>query len=376
MIYFDSTATTHARQEVIDAYLKVNSTYWHNPSSAYTLGVKASQLLAKTIDVFKETLNLKDFDVLFTHSATEANNIAIKGVCDKYIGEKMRIITTQIEHPSVYNVFKHYEELGFDVKYLSVDEYGLINLDELKSLMTKNTILVSIMKVNNIVGTIEPIIDALKIVRDFPRCKFHTDLVQAVGKISLGNLNDFDLMTISSHKIEGLKGTAALLKKKNLELTKVLNGADQQLGLVPGTIDLAGAVAMTKALKLAISEQKESLDKVTILHDYLIEELKKLDGITINSNEYCSKYIISFSYEPYKAETLLHFLEAKDIYVSVGSACAAHKETPERTIFAMFKDQKRALSSIRVSLSKHTTKEDINELIKELKEFKKVRKNV
>ena len=376
MIYFDATATTKPRQEVIDTYLKVSADYWHNSSSAYLAGVKANELLLKSQEVVKRVLNIDDFDVLFVQNATEANNLAIKGICDRYIGSKKRIITTAIEHPSVYNVFKHYEELGFDVKYLSVDQNGIIDLEELKSFINDETILVSIMKVNNIVGSIQPLAEALKIVKQKERIKFHTDLVQAVGKIPLGDLSGFDFMTISAHKIEGLKGTALLLKKKNIYPEKVLHGASQQLGLVPGTVDVAGAVAAVKAVKLAIEEQSSSLAKVTLLHDYLVEELTKIEGITLNSNGHCSKYIVSFSYEPYKAETLLHFLEAKDICVSVGSACSAKKETPERTLLAMFNDQKRAISSIRISLSKRTTLDEVKELIAQLKEFKKVRKNV
>ncbi len=377
MIYFDSTATTKPRQEVIDTYMKVIQNYWENPSSIYLPSVKANMLFEKARASLLSTLSLNNHEVIFTSNATEANNLAIKGICNNYLFQNMRVITSKIEHPSVYNCMKSLEDLGFDVVYLDVNEYGIVDLNQLKEAMNKDTVLVSIMYVNNIIGTIEPIDQIIDIVKAYPRCKLHVDMVQAVGKIKLtGNLSSIDLISISSHKLEGLKGTAALIKKKNINLAKLIVGSDQQEGLKPGTIDLAGAAAMTKAVQLAFNEQEESYNKVKELRNHLVNELKPLEGITLNSNDYCSPFIVSFSYSGYKAETLLHYLEAHHIYVSVGSACAAQKETPERTILETTKNKDRALSSIRISLSKHNTKDDIDLLIDNLKEFKRSRKNV
>ena len=376
MIYFDSTATTKPRQEVLDTYLKVVQNYWENPSSIYLPSVKANALFEKSKEVILKALNLKNHEIIFTSNATEANNLAIQGIVNNYYGKGFRIITSKIEHPSVYNLYKELETKGFDVKYLDVDEKGIVDLKQLENLMNKDTLIVSIMYVNNIIGTIEPINEIIKIVKQYPRCKLHVDMVQALGKVNLIDLNDIDLMTISSHKIEGIKGVACLIKKKNLNLTKVLIGSNQQEGIKPGTIDTAGAASMAKAVQLALNEQNESFKYVKALRDNLISELEKIDEIKINSNDLCSPFIVSISYYGYKAETLLHYLEEKEIYVSVGSACAAQKETPERTILETTKDLKRATSSIRISLSHLNTIDDINKLIYYLKEFKRRRKNV
>lgn len=375
MIYFDWTATTKPRKEVIDIYNKVIDMYWANPSSAYTLGLKASQLFDKAKENLKEALKVKDkdYDVLYTANATEANNLAIFGICNNYLKEanKYRIITTKIEHPSVYNIYKRLENLGFDCIYLDVDNNGLIDLNQLREVINKDTLLVSIMYVNNVIGTIEPINEVIDILKDYPRCKLHIDAVQAIGKIDIDvDLNKVDLITISSHKLEGLKGTATLIYKKNINITPHLHGASQQQGLVPGTIDLAGAVACTKAITLAIQEAKNHQEMINKLYNHLIERLKEIDIIELNSNTFrSSKSIVSIYVKNHRAETVMHYLESKDIYVSISSACSSKLKTIDRTLYAITKDNDRSISSIRISLSYHNTISEIDTLVNTLKEY-------
>ena len=371
MIYFDSTATTKPSPEIIDLYNKIISTYWANPSSKYKIALSASNLYDKAKDHILNTFNLSNHECLFTSNATEANNLAIYGICNKYLGENKRIITTLIEHPSVYNVYKDLEKKGFDVVYLSVDKDGLINLEELKKALNKDTILVSIMWVNNIIGTIEPIGDVIEILKDYPRCKLHVDSVQAVGKIKLdAPLDNIDLITISAHKLEGLKGTAVLLYHKKLELSNHLVGAEQQKGLKPGTMDLAGAICCAKAITNAYINQPRHLEKVEILYNHLIKKLKELNNVYLNSSlTNSSKYIINIYIKGIRAETILHYLESLDIYVSIGSACNSKSMKQERAILYTTKDEDRTISSIRISLSHHNTIEEIDILIKALKDY-------
>ena len=370
MYYFDSTATTKPLKEVLDAYNLVCDKYWANASSAYTLGLKSNSLYLEAKEQVLNTLNLTNKEVLFTSGATEANNLAIYGICDKYLKEPKRVITSKIEHPSVYNVFQKLEALGFDVIYLDVDSQGIIDINELKQAMNKDTVLVSIMWVNNIVGSIEPIEEVISVVKNYPRCHLHIDAVQGIGKLSPKfSLNDVDLLTLSFHKLEGLKGSGALIYNKSINMMPHIQGADQQLGIKPGTIPLALIVSGAKALKIAIAKSSQNEATVLELNNYLREQIKQVSNIIINSSQNASPYILNISLKGVNAETVMHYLEARDIYVSIGSACGSKTKKPEKTILAMTKDMSIATSSIRISLSYHNTKAEIDYLIEALKAF-------
>lgn len=371
MIYFDWTATTKPLKEILDIYHKVQSEYWYNPSSPYTLGLKASNLLDNSINVVKETLNLKNHNVIFTSGATEGNNLAIYGIANNFLNTNKKIITTRIEHPSVLKPFQDLETKGFEVVYLDVDSNGTINLKQLETELNSETILVSIMWVNNIVGAIEPIKEVINLVKKCPRCKLHVDATQGIGKIKPNfDFNEIDLVTMSSHKIEGIKGTGILLSKTNLNINPLLNGSGQQLGIKPGTIDLAGAVTSAKALKLAIQNQKEHFEFVLELQKYLLNKLNTIEGIYINNpinNQ--SPFINNISIVEHNSETVMHYLESKDIFVAIGSACNSKTKKPEKTVFSITNDELRATTSIRISLSYHNTKEEIDLLINALKSY-------
>ena len=238
MLYFDQTATTKPNQEVLDVYMQTSIKCWYNASSNYVLGTKSKQLFDKASILALNSLGVTNKKVVFTSGATEANNLAIYGICNKYLGTKKRIITTKIEHPSVMSCFEDLASKGFEVIYLNVDHNGLIDLNELNSAINSDTVLVSIMWVNNIIGVIEPIKEIIEIVKKYPRTKLHIDAVQGFSKLKNDfSFDDVDLITISAHKIHGLKGTGALFINKNLDLVAPLKGATQQEGLKPGTID-------------------------------------------------------------------------------------------------------------------------------------------
>lgn len=369
MIYLDSTATTKPNEEIIKTYQKVLSDFWYNPSSPYTLGLKTNNLYLDSINRIKTCLNTPNHNIIFTQSATTANNLGIFGICNNYQNKGMKVITSKIEHPSVFNPFKSLEEKGFNVVYLDVNRFGIIDIEQLKKELDSSTILVSIMWVNNIIGTIEPINDVINIVKDYPRCKLHVDLVQGFSKIKPNfSFKDIDLFTISMHKIEGLKGCGILGFKENINLSNHLIGSSQQFGINPGTMDLAHAVCAAKTIRLALEDNQ--FDYVKSLNSYLRNKLSEIKDIYINSPEDCvSPYILNISIPKFNAETIMHALEQKEIYVAVGSACNSKIKKPERTVLAVTKDELLSTTSIRISLSKYIKTMDLDILVNELNNF-------
>lgn len=370
MIYFDNASTTKPHQAILDLYSRVNTEYWFNESSAHHLGVTCRTLLTKANDSICRTLNLTNKKVIFTGSATEANNLAIYGICKPYINQGMHIITSKIEHPSVLSCFKDLEKLGFNVTYLDVDQNGVIDLKQLEESITKNTILISIMWVNNIVGSIQPINKIIEIVKKHPRIKLHSDLVQGITKLKLDfNLNDLDFFTFTAHKIHGLKGTGALVCNDQLKIEQITKGGHQQDNLRGGTVDVAGAVCLAKALEIANNKQQENYNYVKNLYNMLFDKLAKVDFVKINSiKEGNSPYVLSFSLNNLKGETFMHYLEQSGIFLGFGSACNAKTKQLEPTIMSMFNDPVRASNTVRISLSENNTIEEIDIFMKKLLE--------
>lgn len=372
MIYFDSTATTKPLVEVIDAYNKINSAYWFNPSSMYNASNMAKTLIDKASLSIKQTLKLNNKNIIYTSGATEANNLAIMGICTPYINKNKHIITTYIEHPSVYNVFKHLETLGFSITYLKC-ENGSVLLDELKAALTKDTVLVSIMWVNNIIGSINPIKEIIDIVKNNSHAKLHIDAVQGIAKIKNDfDFNDIDMFSMTFHKIEGLKGIGALVLNQNIKLSNLMYGGHQQDSLRPGTMDTALIVSSSKALRIAYENLDSHYNYVKNLYDYLINKLEKINYIKINKkNALHSPYVVSISFDNIKGETVMHTLEKDEIFVGVGSACNEKVATTERAVDAITSDIKRSTNMIRISLSHLNTKKEIDILINKIEELGK-----
>ncbi len=371
MIYLDSTATTPVSDEVLKAYEEVATKCWYNASSIYKVGLQANQLFEKAEKVCLDALGVTNKKIVFTSGATEANNLAIYGVCNNYLNQNKKIITTSIEHPSVLSCFNDLEKKGFKVVYLDVLENGQINLETLKKEIDNDTILVSIMWVNNIIGAIQPIDKVIEIVRKYPRVKLHVDAVQGLAKLKPHfSFNDVDMFTMSAHKINGLKGTGALFYQSNINLNAPLKGSMQQDGLKPGTINVAGSVACAKAIQIATKNMDEHFTYVKELNDYFRDLVKENPDIIINSPSFSySPYIINISILNINSETMLHIFEKHEIYLSAGSACNSKQKTPERTVLAVTNNKERALSSIRISFSYLNTKEEIDTLVKVLEEI-------
>ncbi len=371
MIYFDNASTTKPNPAIIDLYTKINHGYWYNESSTHQLGITSKTLLDRAITSICRTLNLKNKKIVFTGSATEANNLAIYGICKQYVNQNNHIITSKVEHPSVLECFQDLEKQGFNVTYLDVDENGIVDLEMLKNSLTKDTILVSIMWVNNIIGSVQPIKKIKEILKDYPRVKFHSDLVQGITKLVPDfDLNDLDLATFTAHKLHGLKGTAVLILNDKINLEKITKGGHQQNNMRGGTVDVAGAVCLAKTLEYENSKIDERLKIVNKLYNYLIDELSKLPYIIINNSkkEY-SPYVLNFSLKSLKGETFMHYMEQYQIYLGYGSACNAKTKALENTLMAVYNDSLRASNAVRISLSADNTTNEVEYFIQRLKEI-------
>lgn len=373
MIYFDNASTTKPNQTIIELYNKINNEYWYNESSTHKLGVTSKTLVERANQVIMNTLNLKNKKIIYTGSATEANNLAIYGICEKYINQGKHIITSKIEHPSVLECFKDLENKGFNVTYLDADENGIIDLNMLKNSLTKDTILVSIMWVNNIIGSIQPIKKIKQILKDYPRIKFHSDLVQGITKIVPDfDFNDLDLFTFTAHKLHGLKGTAVLVLNDKIDLEKINKGGHQQYNLRGGTMDVAGAVCLAKTLEIENESVNRRFLYIKNIYDYLVCELKKISFIDINSPQVNnSPYVLNFSFKALKGETFMHYMEAYSIYLGYGSACNAKTKALENTLVAVFNDFKRASNAVRISLDENNTIDEAKYFIEKLKEMER-----
>ena len=374
MIYLDNASTTIIEKEVLDSYQALLSAYYANPSSSHKLGVQTNALQNKAREMILKLLNLNGYEVIFTSGATESNNLLLRGLAFAYQNRGKHIITSSVEHPSILNTCKQLEELhGFKVTYLGVNEDGTIDLEELKSSIQKDTILVSLMLVNNETGAINPLKEVKNILKDYPQVVLHSDAVQGFSKIKF-DFNNVDAFTLSSHKIHGLKGSGALIKRKSIRLVSQLTGGNQEDGYRSGTSNFPVNVTLAKTIRLALEKQDENYKKVKVLHNYLFDELENNDQILINSTRNGSPYIFNLSLKDKKGPVIAQALNNEDIYVSTVSACSNKTEPKSKVIYAMFNDDNRAKSSLRISFSKDTTLKEVeifkNALIKILSSVK------
>ena len=365
-IYLDHASTTKVDQEVLDVYTNAVSASFANPSSVHLLGQQALRELDKCRESILRLLNLNDHQVIFLSGATEANNLAIKGVCLKYQNRGKHIVTSIYEHPSVLEAFKQLEtEFDFEVSYLYPNESGVITVDTVKSAIRKDTIFVSIMAVNNEIGVVNPIEDIAKVLKEFPKVIFHTDACQAVGKMNKSiNFKDVDLITLSSHKIHGPVGTGALLKRKKIELLSLNSGGGQEYNFRSGTNDLAGALAFKKALEISLKEQSARFNHVKELSEIIIDYLAKhKSDFELNSTEPINPYIINFSSINKKGSVIVEALSNYGVMVSSVSACHSSKEKGSYVVKSLGKSDKAVMNTIRVSLDYTNTKEEILEFL-------------
>jgi len=364
MIYFDNSATTKPYPEVLDTFVKVAGQFFGNPSSIHHLGLQAEKLLSQAREQVASLLKVDPEEIIFTSGGTEGNNFVLKGVAQSYKNRGKHIITTSIEHPSVQNVCEQLKAEGYTITYLPVDKNGQIRLSDLQNALTDETILVSIMHVNNEVGAIQPIKEIGQLLAKFPKVFFHVDYVQGAAKVPLDFHSCFiDFATISSHKFHGLKGTGAIYKRKGIKINPLLAGGGQEADFRSGTENIAGIVAMAKALRLAMAESESKQNELFAIRDYLISELDKIEDVSINTPKIAAPHIVNFSVEGFKAEVLVHEIEKNQLYLSTTSACSSKTDEPSQTILAMGLGESRASSSLRISLSYSNTMEEAKKAV-------------
>lgn len=369
MIYLDNSATTQPYKEVAEAYMKVATSFFGNPSSLHSLGMQAENLMIEARNRIAELLEVEAQEIIFTSGGTEGNSLAIKGTAYARGSHGKHVITSQVEHPSVLESFRQLEREGFEVTYLPVTEEGRVEPDDVSRALRPDTILVSLIHVNNEVGTIQPIEEIGKRLAGHPKVYYHVDHVQGITKVPLNvKASNVDLCTCSAHKFHGMKGTGFLYVRKGLQLTPLFQGGQQEGQIRAGTENVAGVVAMAKALRMSVEQQDQKLAKLVQQNKQVRAALHEIEGVYVNSPENCNAapHIINFSVPGIKPEVLVQSLSAKQIYVSTKSACSSKLNAPSQILTAMGFGEDRASAGIRVSLSFETTDAEIATLNKEL----------
>ena len=372
IIYLDNASKTIPYNEVVEKYNEVTTSYFANPASIHTLGNRANRLLEKTKEEMLSLFKLNNHQVIFTSSATESNNLAIKGYALKYQNRGKHLIVSSYEHPSVLEAVKQLEDnFGFEISYIEPDSSGVISVQKVEESIRKDTILVSIMAVNNEIGSINPIEEIANLLAKYPKIVFHVDACQAVGKMKQEiNYKNVDMFTISAHKVGGIIGTAALIKKKNLELLPLLSGGGQEYGLRSSTVNLAGSVAFLESLKISLKKDKEHYDAVSILANHFLDGLKEMeDYFELNTPSEINPYIINFSSKNKKSSVIVEALGNAGIMVSSTSACHSSKQKGSYVVKAIGKSDNIANNTIRVSFAYTNTIEEVDALLLNLKKI-------
>ncbi|MDK9865576.1 MULTISPECIES: cysteine desulfurase family protein [Staphylococcus] len=359
MIYLDNAATTKPNQDVLDTYVKVNQSLYFNPNSPHQAGLQADQLLQQTKKQIKDLFNLDEkFDIVFTSGATESNNMALKGVAYKKKAFANEIITSVLEHPSVLEVVRSLETEGFIIKYVDVTDEGQIDLDHLKTLMSDDVAIVTCMHVNNIMGQIQPIEEAAKIVHQYPKAHFHVDAVQAIGKVPLC-FEGVDTLSLSGHKFHGLKGQGILFVRNIHQLEPIIHGGGQEYGVRSGTVNLPMDIAIVKAMKAAVNHTTELNHALSEFNADLCQFLTGFHGIKLNSPQNSAPHILNVGLPGVKGEVLVNAFSKHSIMLSTTSACSSKKASLNEVLLAMNIPRKQIEGSIRISMGANTTQEDI-----------------
>lgn len=371
MLYLDYAATTPPYEEVIDTIAEVMKVHYGNPSSIHGLGVQAEKLLNGAKEVIGLALGVKPDHIICTSGGTESNNLAIRGAAYNYQNRGKHLITTQIEHPSVKEVFAQLEREGFRVTYLPVNRHGSIELETLKAAISEDTILVSIMHVNNEVGTIQPIKAIGDLLAQYPKVLFHVDAVQSVAKLPFSPKEwGVDLCSVSAHKFRGPKGAGFLYRREGVVLRPILLGGGQENGLRSGTENVPLIVGMAKALRISMQELPAKVEHKYKLRRLLASGINAIPELTLTGsdvNEEMAPHIVHFAFAGMKAEVVVHALEQRGIYISTKSACASEESDPSSVMLALGCTREQAVSGLRVSFSDEHTESDIEKFLAALR---------
>jgi len=361
MIYLDYSATTPISYDVLDSYNKASREFMGNPNSIHALGVKSKVLLNSATRQICDLLNIQENELIYTSGATEANNMAIKGVAFSYANKGKHIIVSKLEHPSIYKICEFLETQGYEISYVNNDKEGLIDFEDLKNKIREDTILVSICAVNSEVGIRQPLKTIKQIIKkENPNTIFHSDITQAIGKVTV-NLYDVDMASMSGHKIFGPKGIGFLYKKDNVKMIPLIHGSGKFGDLRGGTPPLPLIVALSKAIRIALTDIEKREEHVALLNDKICKELGKYNDVVINKTKYSIPHILNISLLNIKPETFIHAMEEDEVYISTNTACSSGDLSS--SVMAIYEDRKRATSTIRISLSYVTTNEEVSKFL-------------
>ncbi len=363
-IYLDNSATTQCYESVGDLVRKVMCEDYGNPSSMHAKGVSAEKYIKEAKERLAKILKVQEKEIFFTSGGTESDNLALIGAAKANHRAGKHLITSGIEHPAIINTMRHLEEEGFRVTFLPVDKYGRIKLDALKEALCEDTILVSVMYVNNEVGSVQPIQEAASIVKAYNKdILFHVDAVQGFGKYHIYPKKlKVDMCSISGHKIHGPKGTGALYIGSHVKIKPIVFGGEQQKNVRSGTENVPGIAGLGLAAKTIYTNLNEKVEKMRELKQHFIEGVTKIPDTTIHGlyDETSAPHIISVGFAGIRSEVLLHSLEDKGIYVSSGSACASNHPQISGVLKGIGAKQEFLDATLRFSMSEFTTLEEID----------------
>lgn len=366
LIYFDNSATTSIHRLALDAYVKTSQTIMGNPSSLHRLGTQANRLLQEARKQIAGLLDVHTDEIVFTSGGTEGNNYIIKGTAYEKQNFGKHIILSAIEHPSVSETCQQLAAQGFEISVAPVDSQGFVKIDELKKLIRKDTILVSIMAVNNEVGSVQPIQAISELLAAFPKIHFHVDSVQAIGQIPLSDFltERVDFATFSAHKFHGPRGVGFIYKKQGRKIMPLLAGGGQEQNQRSSTENLPAIVAMAKALRLKLDQQAQKMAKVAKLKDSLKSALVAYPEVVVFSGaDHFAPHILCFALKGIRGEVLVHALEEKEIFISTTSACSSRKKMASSTLHAMNVEDKIAKCAVRISLDESNTMAEVEQFL-------------
>ncbi|WP_283678596.1 cysteine desulfurase family protein [Lentilactobacillus sp. Marseille-Q4993] len=367
MIYFDNSATTQALPEVVDTYDKVSKSIWGNPSSLHNFGEKAFNLLEQSRKQIADLLHVNADEIYFTSGGTEGDNWVLKGTAIEKREYGKHLITTSVEHPAIHNSMEQLKQLGFDVTYLSVDDEGRIDPEELKQAIRPDTTLVSVMAVNNEIGTIQPLKEVADILRDHPKIHFHVDAVQGIGKgIQDLIMNDrVDFVTFSGHKFHAPRGTGFIYAKRGRRIAPLMNGGGQEKNQRSGTENVPAIAAMAKALRLLLDKESKANQMEREIKQLISDHIQKFDKIVpfSKNTDGFAPHILCFAITGVRGETIVHAFEEHGIYISTTSACSSKKHLASSTLTAMNVPENVSTSAVRISLGDQNTVAEAHEFI-------------
>ncbi len=365
MIYFDNSATTKAAPEVVDTYDKVSHQIWGNPSSLHQFGEQAFNLLEQSRKQIADLLGASQSEILFTSGGTEGDNWVVKGTAIEKRAFGNHLITTAVEHPAIHNSMEQLKQLGYEVTYLPVDEHGRISIADLKKAIRPTTILVSVMAVNNEIGTIQPLKEVADVLKDYPKIHFHIDAVQGIGKgIQDMIMNDrVDFVTFSGHKFHAPRGIGFIYARRGRKIAPLLTGGGQERNLRSGTENLPAIAAMAKALRLLLDNEPTKVDTQRQIKERIFNHVKDFPLVTTFSedNDGFAPHILCFAIRGVRGETIVHAFEEHEIYISTTSACSSKKHLASSTLTAMRIPEEVSTSAIRISLDEHNTLAEADE---------------